>query len=573
MSSDSTDGSPSVETSALPSVVSAGTASGPPLARRTSKGVRFWLILTGLVLSSFIAVLEGYAVSTALPTIVSDLQADSFIWVASAYAISSTVLLPLMGGLAEVFGRRPVMLGSLAMFALGAAICGAAQDISMLIAGRALHGVGSGGIFSSYQIILSDIVTLQERGTYNGIFGLVWAFGGGLGPLFGGALSRHTTWRWVFYINVPVAGVVFILLAVCLQQKRPHKDRTLRETLVHLDLGGNTVVIASSCSCALGLTWGGVQYPWASPQVLIPLCIGAIGVVAWVVYESRYCKHPSIPFHILSNRTSLSGYLQIAVTAFININLLCEYCRVTIRRDSPSLLDYLPVYYQACKDASPTSSGIDLLGLCFSTGTVSIVVGASIARTKRYRPQLWFAWCLTLVGVGLISTITEDTSKAASIGYQVLPGLGIGILYSGTYFPVLAPLSVTLNASALAFFVFVRLFAQIWGVTIGGALLQNELSHRLPSAVQESIEGLDNIAYAIIPLIPSMEQPLKDATRQAFAEALARVWRVVIAAAGIGFLASLPMKGVPLHTATDENWAIRADGQETLEKTDTHLEP
>ena len=163
--------------------------------------------------------------------------------------------------------------------------------------------------------------------------------------------------------------------------------------------------------------------------------------------------------HETDNLAAMCKYsLPPSSTSTLSVSFasLASYSRRT-----PYPVDYLPVYYQACKDASPIASGVDLLGLCFSTGPFSIIIGISVKVTKQYRPQLWLAWCLMLIGMGLTSTVTEDTSRAASIGYQIVVGVGIGIVYSAAYFPVLAPLSVTLNAAALAFFVFLRSFAQV----------------------------------------------------------------------------------------------------------------
>ncbi|KAH9859176.1 Mfs1.1 [Lenzites betulinus] len=525
------------------------SATPGPAPAKAHKGARFWLVLAALLSATFFGVLEAYAVSTALPVIVSDLHSDQFLWVASAYAIASTALLPLSGGLAEAYGRRQVMLGSLAVFILGSALSGAAQSMNMLIAGRAVHGAGTGGILTLCQIILSDMVTLEERGAYNGLFGLIWAFGGGVGPVVGGALAHHRTWRWLFYLNVPAGAIIAIILLLTMRTPTgPPISGTSWEVFKGLDWFGNILLIGASCSCAIALTWGGVQFPWTSPSVLVPLCLSVVVFCVWGLYEWRFCPHPIVPAHILSNRTSLSGYAQIFLISFINLLLICK---------SPALLTcyYLPVYYQACKDASPTMSGIDLFGLCFSTGPMAIIAGISVTKSRRYRPQLWTAWALVLVGVGLMSTVTEDTARGTSIGFQIIIGLGVGILYSGAYFPVLAPLPVTSNALALAFFIFLRSFAPIWGVTVGGALLQNQLRTHIPASVQAALPGLNSIAYAVIPLVPDMAQPEKDQTRRAFALALRTLWRVAIGVAGVGMLASLPMRALPLHTHKDESWA------------------
>ncbi|KAI1790040.1 Mfs1.2 [Ganoderma leucocontextum] len=504
------------------------------------KGFRFWLIVGALLLSTFFAILEAYSVSNALPVVVADLRADSFIWTIGAYGIASTALLPLSGVLADVYGRRVIMLGAVGLFALGGALCGAAQSMNMLIAARAIQGAGAGGIYTLSQVILSDIVTLEERGTYNAFFISTWAVSGCIGPLVGGALANHTTWRWLFYLNVPASGLIAAILLFALRLNKP-PSLTFSQALTRLDGIGNTIVMGATCAAVIGLTWGGVMFPWISAQVLVPLCFGVVGLIVFMLYEWRFSEFPAVPLYLLvSNRTSLSGHITLC--ASINITLIY----------------YLPVYYQACKAASPLAAGVDTLGITASIGPPAVIAGASIVKTKCYRPQLWFAWCCILLGVGLMSTINENTSRAASIGFQIPTGVGIGIISSVAYFPVLAPLPTTSTARALAFFVFLRTFSQIWGVTIGGTILQNGLEVKLPDSVKNTFPSLNNVAYAIIPLVSSMEQPAKDLTRRAFAASLGTVWHVLIVVAGVGLLASLMMEGLPLHTQKDEDFAMKS---------------
>ncbi|KAJ7759151.1 major facilitator superfamily domain-containing protein [Mycena metata] len=510
-----------------------------PSPPTSSNSRKFWLVFAALLVSLFLAIMESYAVSTALPVIVEELHSNDFIWVASAYGIASTVLLPLSGGLAEIFGRRPVILSSLAFFAVGSIIGGAARNINMLIAARTVQGAGAGGVFALTQIILSDLVTLEERGKYNGLFGLAWAIGGGIGPVIGGSLASPSKWRWLFYLNAPIAGVAFTLVLFFLQVPTPPGN--WKEKMLRIDLIGNLVIIAATCALAIALTWGGTLAPWSSPRVLAPLCLGVVGFGVFLFYEWCWAAYPVVPLQLMSNRTTMSGYIQITLAAFININLIY----------------YLPVYYQACKDASPTASGIALFGLSFSTAPFSILAGISIGRTKYYRPQIWIAWSALMIGTGLLSGVTENTSRGTSIGFQVIAGIGIGILYSAAYFPVLAPLPVTSNSSALSFFVFIRTLAQIWGITVGGAVLQNVLQRRAPGSLPCISSSTGNLAYSIIPCVATLPEPFKSKVRAAFAEALRVVWRIMIGIAGAGLLCSLFMKSLPLHTTKDENWALQ----------------
>ncbi|KAJ6456450.1 major facilitator superfamily domain-containing protein [Mycena sanguinolenta] len=508
----------------------------------STNGRNFWLVLAALLVSLFLALLESYAVSTALPVIVQELRSDDFLWVASAYGIASTVLIPLSGGLAEIIGRRPVILFSIALFGIGGVVGGAARNMNMLIAARTVQGAGAGGVFSLTQIILSDMVTLEERGKYNGLFGLVWAIGGGLGPIVGGSLASPSRWRWLFYLNAPIAGFAFVLMLFFLHLRTP--PGSWKEKMLRIDLIGTLIITCATCSLAIALTWGGVVSPWTSSRVLVPLSLGVVGLGAFLCYEWRWAAYPVVPLQLMSNRTTMSGYIQIALAAFINVNLVY----------------YLPVYYQACKDASPTASGVDLFGLSFSTAPFSIMAGISITGTKRYRPQIWFAWSTLLIGIGLLSSVTENTSRATSIGFQIIIGIGVGILYSAAYFPVLAPLPVTSNAFALSFFVFIRTLAQIWGITVGGAVLQNVLQRRTPGS-SPCASSSTNLVYSIIPCVATLPEPLKDEVRAAFADALQTIWRIMIGISGAGLLFSLLMKPFPLHTTKDENWALRERGK------------
>ncbi|KIO16030.1 hypothetical protein M407DRAFT_234031 [Tulasnella calospora MUT 4182] len=169
----------------------------PPPQPPAAKGLRFWLVIVAMMVTTFLSAIDLTSVSTALPTIVQDLNGSEFAWVGSAFALGSTAMLPLVGGLAQIFGRRPVVLGSIAFFALGSGLCGGAKGMNMLIAGRAIQGVGGGGILAMAEIIVADLVPLSERGNYMGIFGAVWAVASAIGPPIGGAFSQ-SNWRWLF---------------------------------------------------------------------------------------------------------------------------------------------------------------------------------------------------------------------------------------------------------------------------------------------------------------------------------------------------------------------------------------
>ncbi|KAK7012809.1 efflux pump FUS6 [Favolaschia claudopus] len=499
---------------------------------------RFWMIFMCVMLSQFITALELSVVSTALPTIVNTLHGAQFVWIGSAYTLCSTAFVPLSGSLAEIFGRKLLMSGSIVIFAIGSALCGAATSLNFLIAGRAVQGLGAGGLASLCHIILSDLVPLEERGVFNGLIAISYTIANGIGPVVGGSLAQKGQWRWIFYLNIPICGVTLALVSLFLNLRTP--PGSFAAKIKKIDFIGNVLVVASTTSLMIGLTWGGVQYPWSSPRILTSLILGCIGLGAFLVYEFTVASNPIVPRGLLSTRTSLSGFIQ---TSMLFIVLIC-------------LLYYMPVYFQACMDASPIASGVDIFGLAFSVAPSALLVGLSIAKSRQYRPQIWVSWSLVIIGTGLFTTLTVDSSRAKAIGFQIIPGMGLGMMTAAVFFPILAPLPVESNAHAIALYTFVRNFSNIIAVTVGGTVLQNELAKRLPTDFSVQFPQGVAIAYSIIPRIRTLPEPLKQQIRVAFAEGLRGVWRVLVGVAGGGLVASLAMKGLPLHTEVDKKWGI-----------------
>lgn len=517
------------------------------------KDWKFWCIIFSLALSVLLTAVEFTSIGAALPTIIRDLQGVQFIWVGSAYALGSTALVPLCGGLTQIIGRRPIMLLAILLFALGSTICGAASSLNMLIAGRTVQGLGAGAITSSVQIMLSDLVTLRERGTFSGLMALSWAIGGGVGPVIGGALAQNGHWRWLFYLNLPICAFNATLVLFFMRLKTP--PATLSEKLSKIDFIGNLLITGSTTSIVIGLTWGGIQFPWSSASVLVPLVLGFVGLVAFAVYEFRFCKPPTVPILFNISWTGTSGYLQNFVMAVVLASLSYWYA----------------VFFEACKDKSPTAAGIDLFGLSYTISLIAVVAGVAVKKTGKYLIPTYVGWVLIVVGAGLLTTLRADSSIAKSIGLQLVIGAGAGIIYVISLFPILASIPVTQSAPAMALFAFSRNFGYIWGVTVGGAILQNELKNNLPASFLAQFPQGVELAFSAIPSIPTLEQPLKDEVRNTFGEALKVVWQAVLGIAVVGFLSSLGMRQLQLHTNIDEDWG-RKDIPVPIERRTSSLE-
>ncbi|KAL1949725.1 hypothetical protein VTO73DRAFT_8606 [Trametes versicolor] len=517
-------------------------ASAPPPG--SNRGFAFWMVFVSNLVVDMLSALDLTAISTALPTIVQDLHGVDFIWAGSAYTIASTAVLPLIGNLVSAFGRKPVLVFFILTFAIGSAISGAAQSMNMLIAGRAVQGLGGGGCIAITEIIYADLVPLPERGKFQGITASVWALACAIGPPIGGALADSGAWRWLFFLNIPLCGIAILLTCVFLRVHTP--KASLAEKLAQMDWTGIIVMIGSTVSILLAITWGGLQFPWTSAHVLVPLIVGALGIIVFFVLEMYWLKGPTVPRFFFTNRTTFSGY---AGTFFHGIVALAT-------------LYYLPVYFQASKGASAVGSGVDMFALCLTIPAFAIATGLSVQIVDRYRPQNYVGWAIILVGFGVLSTLDESSSRAAYIGSQVPLGVGLGIIWISTQFPILAPLPVSNSAHALAFFTFLRCFAQSWGIVVGGTILQNTLLKELPPDFAARFPQGVQIAYAVIPTINGLQEPLRTQVRAVFARATRLIWRVMLGVSGAGLLTVLLMREEKLRQDMDGTWGLQEEGKE-----------
>ncbi|KAF5341380.1 hypothetical protein D9758_012263 [Tetrapyrgos nigripes] len=505
--------------------------------------MRFWLVFVALCFSLLLAALDSGGVGTAAPTIIHQLHGSEFTWVASAYNLASAAVLPLSGNLAEVFGRKIVLLCFLFTFGTGSAIAGAAPSMTVLIVGRAVQGLGGGGIQSLTYIVVADLVPLRTRGLFNGIIGLMWTFGIIAGPFIAGLLSEDVSWRWLFYLNLPLCGIAIVIVMRFLAVSIPRDS--IKDKLRKIDWIGNILIISSATACMIGLTWGGVKYSWTSPRVLAPLLIGVVGLCLAALYEYRYASHPTIPPVIVSNKSSLVGYFASFIHGVIIMNIGF----------------YFPTWFQSVKVASPILSGLYFLPMTMTISPFGIVEGIIVAKTGRFRAVNIVGWVALLLGLGLLTSLRLTTSIGVIAVYQLIVGIGLGLLFATT-FVVLAPLPITENASALALLSFVRSFAQAWGAAITGAILQNGLRSKLPSSVLSQFPEGTDLAYGLIPQIPNMEEQLKTEVRSAFLYGMRNAWIVMVVLSGVGFLSSILVKDMILSNSTHKKWNLKPGDSE-----------
>src|SRR5271167_2664751 len=436
-------------------------AANPSIASEAKGGqVSLRLVFGGLLLVMFLAALDQTIVATALPTIVGDLGGlDHISWVVTAYLLAQTVVTPLYGKLGDMYGRKVVLQGALVIFLAGSALCGLSQNLDELIAFRALQGLGGGGLMVSAQAAIGDVVPPRERGRYTGLFGAVFGLASVAGPLLGGFLTSDFSWRWIFYVNLPLGIVAFFVLAATLPAvtERVHHVVDYLGTLL---LGGGLTAIVLAASL------GGNSYAWGSPEIVGLGVAGVLLLVAFALVERRAAE-PVLPPKLLVNRVFV---VTGAVGFVVGFALF-------------GAVTYLPLFLQVVKGASPTGSGLQLLPLMGGLLITSIVSGQIITRTGRYKPFPIAGTAVMTLGLYLLSTMDPSSSRVSISLFMFVLGLGLGMVMQVLILAVqnavdYADLGVATSGATL--------FRSIGG-SLGTAVLGAVFASRLTSELRRAL--------------------------------------------------------------------------------------
>ena len=484
------------------------------------------VILPGLLIAMMLAMLDQLIVGTALPRIVGDLGGVAHLsWVVTAYVLASTITTPFYGKLGDMYGRKRFFIFAIVIFLVGSALSGLSTSMTELITFRAIQGLGAGGLMVGAMATLGEIVPPRQRGKYMSYFIVVMMLATVAGPLVGGWITTAFSWRWIFYINLPIggAGLVYIMATLKLPARRVEH---------RIDYLGGALLGIIATAIILVATWGGTEYRWASAPVLLLVALAVIALVAFIAVERRAAE-PMLPLHVFKNR---NFSLTMVMTFFVGLGLF-------------GAMTFLPLYQQTVQGASPTVSGLLLTPLMVGSAVTSVIAGQAVTRTGRYKMFPVIGGLVMAAGMLMLSRLGVSTTRLeTSLDYVVL-GLGMGFLMQMV--SLIAQNSVELRDMGVASSA--RMFFQQMGGSLGVAAFGALFASRLNSAMHAGGGKFHVTGGSLDPAtVSSLPAAVRQEVFTGIAHAVQGVFVWVTPAALLVFVLALFIKEVPLRSGAPD---------------------
>lgn len=501
-------------------------AANGPLEAELSRG-RLVAMFVGLLVAMLVAALDQTIVSTALPTITGELGGiEHMLWVTTAYVLVSTITMPIYGKLGDMIGRKGLFVWSIVFFIAGSAVCGWAASMPGLIAGRAIQGLGGGGVMILSQAIVADVVPPRVRGTYMGVMGMAFVVPTVVGPLLGGFFTDVVGWRWAFWMNLPLGAVALAAVAALLPRRR------VNGAAYGFDVAGTATMAIALTALVLATSLGGSVFAWGSPGFIGLVAVAAVFSVAFVLIERR-AKEPIIPLGLFRNRnfvlTTLAGLL--AMIALMGI------------------VSYLPTFFQIVHGMSATASGLMELPATVASTVSSVLSGVLVTKTGRYKKLMVASFATMLASVALLALISSDTSLVLVGAYLFVLGFGLGlsseilVLIAQNEFPAEIVGTVTATNN------FFREIGTTLGASIVGAIFTNGIALQLARHL-EPFGGVGALGMDESSLTPAIVRALPDdlgqAVALAYSDAIVPMFMAIVPVALVGVVLMLFLKETPL---------------------------
>ncbi|KAJ7765658.1 ABC transporter [Mycena metata] len=538
-----------------PSTVPLGTEPSTVLS-----GKKLAAVFVALMLSLFLIMLDQTILATALPRIASDFDAFTLQgWVATSYMAQSVFLL-FYGQVLRIFPAKWVLVCAITTFEIGSLLCGVSQNIGQLIAGRVVAGVGAAGIMVSMMQVITQATRLEDRPKFYGAFGALFAISSVVGPPIGGAFSDNVTWRWCFWINLPLGGVsicgVFLLLRAAPPLGSDPAQRCARARFhqaLRLDFVGATLAAGALISLILALQWGGNTKSWGDKDVIISFVFSAVLTLVFVGWSRHLGDKAMMPTAIFKSRSIYA----ILIFCFLN------------RFSMFIFTYYIPLFYQAARAHSATKSGVDFLPFMIGVVITAAFAGGIVAKTGYYWPVLLVAPCFLATGSGLFYTINANTSSATLVGFQIIAAVGLGLGFQNAALALQVEFNddKKLLAQAIAMGAFAQQLGGTVGLGVAEPIFASQLAKNLrkfaPDAPASIVEQTPTAIYSAIPkeLIPGVVLSYTDAIRTLFLAG--------VPIAGMGLIAVLFIKNIRIRKTAEG--IVRADamgGKESARETE-----
>jgi MFS family permease len=522
----------------------------------TKKDWRFWVVFLSCCFLALLVSLDGTVVVIALPRIANDLHlGDDYVWAANSFWLACTVFQPLCAQLCDIFGRKSPLLVSLAIFFVGGLVAGVARTGATLIAGRAVQGIGSGGIFLLMEVVVCDIISLRERGKYLSIVFSTAAIGAIIGPPIGGAIANHN-WRWIFFMNLPISAAVFLVMALCMRMKYT-RESTWRRALSRVDWVGTTLFSLSITSLLLGLVLGGIMYPWNSWHIIVPIVLGILGWAAFHVYEgSKFCSNPAVPGRLFGNRTSVAGFAMIFLQSMMTTWIAFEW----------------PLFFQGVLQTSPLGAGIKYIAFEAFLIPAAGVSGQLVTKTGHYRLIQFVGFTLLTLGFGLNILLDAATSTVKWVCLIAVNAVGLGLLLPTMLPAILASLPEGDVAIGTGVYSFLRSLGYIWGVTAPATIFNasfDRFSWKISNmGLQQSLGRGKAYQYVSGELVRTLSPFDRAQVLDVYVESLRVAWEVAVAFSAVGLVLVLIEKHVPLRTKVNQEYGLETKDKEEQGKQD-----
>lgn len=494
------------------------------------------LILGALMLTMLLAALDQTIVSTALPTITSDLGGlNHLTWVVTAYLLASTASTPIWGKLSDIYGRKLMLMTSVVIFVVGSALAGASQNMAQLIGTRALQGLGGGGLMVLVMAVIADLIPARERGRYSGLFGAVFGVASVIGPLLGGFFTQSLSWRWIFYINVPLGIAAFVILAIVLHLP-PHHERK------PVDWLGAALMVAGVTALLLVTVWGGHQYDWVSPQIIGMALAGIVLIGLFILQELR-TPEPIVPMTLFRQRVFRISSMIGFIVGFAMMGSIV----------------YLSIYMQVVRGATPTMAGLQLLPLMAGLLVTSILSGRLITKTGKYKIFPIVGTGMATVGLLMLSRLAVDSPYWLIALAMLVLGAGLGNVMQVLILAVQNTVSPKEMGTATSASTFFRSIGASFGTAFFGAVwtarLAAEMSAAMPGGDTESLsQSMSSMAS-----IASLPAAAQEIVLGAFARAMDTTFLIAAPIMGVGFVLALLLPEVHLRSRGDVAHALADD--------------